>query len=42
MDCEMQIAKVVQKLGVDAPKTKLVVGQSVLAHHVNKTMEDRN
>ena len=41
-ECHAQIAKVIAKLGIDAEKTKLVVGQSVLAHHVNKTMEDRH
>jgi len=29
-------------LGIDADKTKQVVTQSVLAHHVNKFMEDRH
>jgi len=41
-ECHMNVTKVIQKLGIDSEKTKKQVEQSVIIHHINSRMEQKN
>lgn len=41
-ECQVQVHKVIQKLGIDSDKTKKIVEQSVVVSHINTRMENRH